>query len=79
MSTKWTIRRVSENLFSAVSNVLMSDGSYREDSEMSLVGNVLRSASRPGLIRVDGLLKLVLGLKSLAAVRALAIGDSVNL
>lgn len=79
MKTTWTISRVTDAQFSAVSSdIWMTDGSTRRDLDMRLDGNVLRSHEGGGY-RVGGLLRLTLGDVSLSAVRALAVGESVTL
>lgn len=74
-----TITKLNENLYSAVTDIFMSDGTMRADPEMGLRGNALVSRSRPGLYRVDGVLRFNLGPVSLAAIAALNVGDSVTL
>lgn len=75
----WTITRTSDVAFAATSDLLLADGTFRADYHMGLVGNVLKSIERRGWIRVGGLLSLTLGPTSLAAVSALAVGESVTL
>ncbi len=79
MKPKFTVSRVTNDRFSLVTDVLMSDGSYQSDAFMGLSGNVLKSREERGLIRVGGLMKLTLGPVSLAAVKSLQVGQSITL
>ncbi len=65
--------------YSVTTDTVMSDGSLRSDSCMALIGNELCSHEQRGFIRTGGLLRIKLGHRSLAAVKALAVGESVQL
>lgn len=78
MKPTWTITRTTETTFAATSDIALSDGSFRGDTELALVDNVLRSVERRGYYRVGGLLRLTLGERSLGLIQALAIGESVT-
>jgi hypothetical protein len=73
-----TVTRTSEDRFSVRTSTLLSDGTYRQDGCMKLVGNALRSHEERGIIRVDGILRLRLGEKSLPVVQALKVGETAN-
>jgi hypothetical protein len=58
---------------------IMADGTPVADEAMGLDGDVLRSMTAPGRIRVGGALVLKLGPVSLARVKALTVGMTVEL
>ena len=76
---KATITKKSDTIYSVKTDVLLSDGTCRADHHTALYGNVLTSKSSQGIYRIDGLLAITLGPKSLPLVLALSIGQSVSL
>jgi hypothetical protein len=76
---KATITRLSETYYKAVTDVLLSDGTFQCDHMMKLDGASLRSLEQPGDIRIAGLLKFNLGPVSLKAISDLKICESVTL
>jgi hypothetical protein len=76
------ITRVSDVQFSVVTDTALSDGTYKQDSDVRFRPSnptELHSYEQRGHIRTGSLISIKLGPKSLALVRALKIGETVEL
>ena len=70
-----TITRLTDSRYAVVTDTVLADGTLLSDDDMRLVGNRLESRESRGNLRAGGLLRVVLGPRSLAAVTALDIDE----
>lgn len=77
-TTKLTITRQNATDYAVVTDTVLADGSLRADYCCVISAGALRSAIRPGSIRVGGLLTATLGPKAQTDLEALPVGGSIT-
>ncbi len=72
-----TITRHENGRYSVITDIVLSDGSVQADSDMCLVGALLRSREQKNVLRTGGLLSFTLGPKALDKIVTMDVNTSV--